>query len=508
MPLLPIDLPPGVVRNGTTYQLRGRWYDSNLIRWKNGQMQPIGGWERIIQTPFTGKVRGLLGWRDNDSRRWAAVGTSNELHIFNNEQFAEITPEDSLTPFPAGRDNSIYGLGWGSGHYGQEAYGTARSASGLLLEAAHWSLDNWGENLIACAPHEGNIYEWVPPPDNSTPVSQAQLIANAPIANRGIVVTEERHLVALGADGDPRRIAWSDQEDNTVWEPSATNAAGDLQLVTNGLVMCARRMPGQVLIWTDQDLHKMTYQGPPFFYGIERVGGGCGIIGPNAHMAFGNIAVWMSDKGFFSYDGVINPLESDVQDYVFNDINVFQGVKVTAAHYAELGEIWWFYPSANSVENNRYVIWNYRENHWAIGQLDRTAWLDAGVFTYPLAAGADNHIYEHEKGWTANGATRVGQIYAKSAPIELGQGDQVMSVRQILPDGCPNTPTCTRVSFEVQQTPLGPATTYGPYTFSRPDGYADARFTGRQAEMTVEATQDAPFRFGRIRLDAVPGGGR
>jgi hypothetical protein len=507
MALIPLDLAPGVFRNGTAYQGKGRWYDANLVRWKNGQLQPVGGWQRIATEAMDGKTRGLISWRDNRSRRWLAAGSNAGLYAYDNDTLVDITPIDSENPFLLGRENSIFGLGWGADRYGQEAYGTERSESGLILEAATWSLDTWGENLIACAPHDGRIFEWAPPASGTDPTLEAAEISGAPQGCRGIVVSEERHLVALGADGDPRKIAWSDQEDNTEWTPSATNAAGDLQIVSPGLLQCARRMPGQILVWTDVDLHVMRYIGQPFVYSIERVGEG-GIVGPNAHMAFGNACVWMGDKGFWVFDGAIKALESEVQDYVFGDINIFQGAKVTSAHLNELGEIWWFYPSRNSVENDRYVIWNYRENHWSIGQIARTAWIDSGAFNFPIAAAPDGYLYQHEQGFTDNGATRVGQVFAKTAPIELGNGDQVLSVRQLIPDGCPNVPTCTEVEFEVQFTPMGPATTAGPYTFDRPDRYADARFTGRQVEMTVRGTRDAPFRFGTLRLDAASGGGR
>lgn len=503
MALIPIDLPPGVFRNGTAYQSKGRWFDTNLVRWKNGQLQPVGGWQRIGQDPFEGKVRALHPWRDNAANRWMGIGTNEGLFVFNNDKFYEVTPTDQ--PFPIGRENSVYGLGFGASLYGKEAYGTERAATGLVLEAATWTLDNWGENLVACATHDGRLYEWVV--DTIEPIGAAVVLSNAPTNCRGLIVSEERHLVALGAGGNPRKVAWSDQEDNNTWTPAATNAAGDLELVTAGLIECARRMPGQILIWTDVDVHVMRHIGQPFVYAIERAGEG-GIVGPNAHMAFGNTCVWMGDKGFWLYDGVVKPLESEVNDYIFSDINMFQSVKITAAHIADLGEIWWFYPSRSSVENDRYVIWNYRENHWSIGQLARTAWADAGAFSQPFGAGDDSYLYQHEQGFTDNGATRVGQVFARSSPIELGNGDQVLAVRQLIPDGCPNVPTCTEVEFDVRFTPMGAATTAGPFNFSRPDGYSDARFTGRQVDLTVRATQDAPFRFGTLRLDGVLGSGR
>ena len=501
MALIPLNIPPGVFRNGTAYQAKGRWFDANLVRWKEGQLRPIGGWQRISGIQLSGKTRALRSWRDNSQGRWLAVGTNEGLFAYNNDILIDITPEG----FVLGRENSIFGLGWGSNKYGDDAYGTERAASGLILEAATWSFDNWGENLIALAPHDGNIYEWIP--TTITPIPKAQVIADAPVGARSVIVSEERHLVALGQTDNPRRVAWSDREDNATWTPSATNSAGDLELVTNGEIIAARRMPGQILIWTDQDLHVMQFLGQPFVYGIERAGEG-GLVGPNAHMAFGNVCVWMGDKGFWTFDGTIRPLESDVSDFVFRNINMFQAAKITAAHIQELGEIWWFYPTRNSVENNRYVIWNYRENHWSIGVLPRTAWADTGVFPNPIGAGIDGRLYVHEQGFTDNGATRVGDVFAKSGIIELGSGDQILSVVQLIPDGCPSVPTCTAVKFDTRFTPTGPVEIKGPFTFSRPDGYSDARFTARQVQMTVEATQDANFSFGTMRLEGRLGGGR
>lgn len=501
MALIPLNIPPGVFRNGTAYQAKGRWFDANLVRWKEGQLRPVGGWQKIAGIQLSGKTRKLLSWRDNSQSRLLAIGTNEGLFAFNNDILIDITPED----FVIGRENSIFGLGWGASIYGDDAYGTERAESGLILEAATWSFDTFGENLIALAPHEGNIYQWVP--TTTLPIPKAELIAAAPVECRAILVSEERHLVAFGASGNPRLVVWSAREDNTTWTPTATNSAGDLELVTNGEILAARRMPGQILIWTDQDLHVMQFLGQPFVYGIERAGEG-GLAGPNAHMAFGNSCVWMGDKGFWLFDGAIQPLQSEVSDFVFGDINMFQSVKFTAAHLQELGEIWWFYPTRNSVENNRYVIWNYRENHWSIGILPRTAWVDTGVFSNPIGADPDGKLYLQEKGFTDNGATRVGEVFAKSGVIEIGGGDQVLSVVQLIPDGCPNVPTCTQVKFDARFTPTGSIGIKGPFTFERADGYSDARFTARQVEMTVEATQDASFSFGTMRLEGRLGGRR
>jgi len=209
-------------------------------------------------------------------------------------------------------------------------------------------------------------------------------------------VTNERHLVCLGADGNKRRVQWSDAENNTVWTPTASNLAGDLNLETSGRIRTARRVGNDILIWTDVDCHLMRYLGPPFVYGIERVGDDCGVVGPNSVVVTGNTAVWLSESGFWKYDGVIAPLQCDALLDVTDNINRNQQAKVAGGHNAQFGEMWFFYPSSASTENDRYIIWNYRLNHWVVGEMPRTCWMDQGTFPDPLAVGADSILYRQE----------------------------------------------------------------------------------------------------------------
>lgn len=506
MALTALKPPPGAWRNGTRYEAKGRWYDVNLVRWHNGRLRPIGGWQRFTTTPVSTPVRGGLAWRDNSQARWLALGSSDKLYAHDGGTMTDITPAG----FAAGRVDSLYGLGWGAGDFGEAAFGTARTSSGIVLDASTWSLDTWGENLVAVASGDGKLYQWAPGQFSLTPpANKAAVVSGAPTMNAAVFVTEERHAVLLGAGGNPRKVQWSDQENLTVWTPTATNSAGDLDVVTPGKLLRGVRFRGESLLFTDADLHLMRYVGAPLVYGIEKIGDSNGLIGPNAVLALDDRVVWMGENAFWSYDGVVRQVPSDVNDYVFNDINVLQGAKVYAGHNGEFGEVWWFYPTASSVENNRYVIWNYREGWWSYGQLARTTWVPKDVWPYAIAASPDGHMYQHEQGWTDNGATRVGQIYAETGALELGSGDRFMEVRQLIPDGCPNVPSCTRAFFNLRRTPMDEVyRTVGPVLFDRDDGYAQARFAGRQVEMRIEATQDNTFRFGEMRADVVPGSGR
>jgi hypothetical protein len=490
---LPLKLPPGIYRNGTEYQAAGRWFDANLVRWYENTLRPMGGWRKRATGQMSGLCRGFITWRDNSANRWIAAGTHTKLYAMNEAgTLKEITP----TSFTAGIADSLSKTGYGYSTYGTLAYGTARPDTGLITPATTWSMDTWGEYLIACSNADGKIYEWQL---GFTTPTLATAITNAPTSNKAVLVTAERIMFALGAGGNPRKVQWCDQENNTVWTPAGDNQAGDYELATPGTLLAGKRVKGVNLLFTDVDVHTAQYVGAPFVYGFEKAGSGCGLISAQAVAAIDTAAIWMSKSGFWIYDGYVKPLPSDVSDYVFGNINFNQASKVYAVHNSKFGEIWWYYPSSASNENDSYVTFNYRENHWNIGTLARTAGTDAGVFANPLAVSTDGFIYEHEVGFAYDSAS----LYAESGPVQLGNGDNIMSVRQVVPDE--QTLGEAVVSFKTRNYPTGTQSTFGPYTAANP---TDVRFAARQVNMKVTGAVLADWRIGVMRLDAIPSGKR
>jgi hypothetical protein len=490
---IPLKLPPGIYRNGTEYQAAGRWYDANLVRWYENTLRPMGGWRKRSASQMTGLCRGFITWRANDAERWIAAGTQSKLYAMNEAgTLKEITP----TGITAGIADATTKTGYGYSTYGSFAYGVARPDLGGLIPATTWSLDTWGEYLVACSSADGKLYEWQL---GFTTPTLAAAITNAPTGNKALLVTAERILFALGAGGNPRKVQWCDQEDNTVWTPLATNQAGDYELATPGTLLAGKRVKGVNLLFTDVDVHTAVYIGAPFVYGFEKAGSGCGLISAQAVAAIDTAAIWMSKSGFWTYDGYVKPLPSDVSDYVFSNMNFNQASKVYAVHNSQFGEIWWYYPSSGSNENDSYVTYNYRENHWNIGSLARTAGTDAGVFTNPLLVSSDGYIYEHEVGFAYDSAS----IYAESGPVQLGNGDNLMSVRQVVPDE--QTLGEAVVSFKTRNYPTGAQSTFGPYTAANP---TDVRFMARQVNVKVTGAVLADWRIGVMRLDAVASGKR
>jgi hypothetical protein len=489
MAYIPLQIPPGVYKNGTEYQSKGRWNNSNLVRWFENTIRPVGGWRKRSTSQLTGMARGLINWRDNTGNRRIGVGTHSKLYSMNEAgTLTDITPSD-LT---VGSADAIQKLGYGYSTYGNYAYGVARPDLGSYTPATTWSLDTWGEYLVGCSTADGRLLEW-----QLNTANDAVAITNAPTSCIGLVVTQERFLFALGASGNPRKISWSDQENNTVWTAAATNQAGDFELTTIGSLQCAKRIRGVTIIFTDVDVHTATYIGPPYIYSFDRIGTGCGIISKQGVAVTDNSCLWMSKSGFWMYDGYVKPLVSDVGDYVFNNINYQQSSKIYAIHNSAFGEIWWFYPSSASNEVDSYVSYNYRENHWAVGTLARTCGTDQGIFATPLMVSTDGYIYEHEVGFAYDSQT----LFAESGPVELGAGDRVLSLTGMIPDE--NTLGDVQARFSTKFYPTSTEYSYGPYSMANP---TSLRLTGRQIAVKIEGARNADWRVGIIRFDGKTGG--
>jgi len=492
MPLIPLDIPPGGRRVGTDMQSAGRWRDMNLVRWREGTIRPVGGWRDRVSSAFSSLPRAIHSWQDNTAGRNMAAGAFDALYyVSSGGTVTDITP----VGFTDGELNATVNTGYGGGLYGTGFYGTERQDSGNYSEADTWSLDNFGQYLVGCSTSDGKLYEW-----QLVPATPAAQISGSPTSCSALMVTEERFLFALSAGGNPRKVQWSDREDNTTWTPAATNEAGDFELQTSGQIMLGIRTKGQALIITDTDAHSATYQGPPFVYGFERVGTSCGVVSRKAAAAVDDGVFWMGQKNFFHFTGTnVTPIPCEIADYVFGDINSAQITKTWAVSNAQHGEIWWFYPSGDSNEVNRYVYLDYKEGHWGFGDMARTCGIDRGVFRYPLWVDTDGDLREHEVGMNYDGES----LFAESGPISLGVGDNVMSVNKLYPDEL--TQGDVTATFKTRLYPNGDESSHGPYSMANP---TSVRFTGRQIRLRIDGAVLSDWRVGVNRVDAFPRGKR
>jgi len=349
--------------------------------------------------------------------------------------------------------------------------------------------------MVACAPTDGKIYEW-----QLDPLVPAAVVPNAPESNLGLVVTENRFLFALGAGGDPRKIAWSDFEDNTTWTASSTNQAGDTILQSAGQIVAGIRTEGQTFILTDQDAHRAVYVGAPFVFQFDRVGSSCGLVARKALADTPRGVMWMGQRGFFSYDGSsVNEIPCSVTDFVFDDINAAQMSKCWAVTNGQNGEIWWFYPSSTSNDCDRYVAFDYAAGHWMIGSLSRSAGFDRGVFRAPIWASEDGHIYNHETGFNYDGLP----VYAETGPFRIGVGDNLAVITKMIPDEL--SLGDVTMTLKTRLYPNADETTHGPYTMANP---TSVRVQGRQVRMRLDANTQTSWRVGKFRFDVKQGGGR
>lgn len=485
----PLAIPPGVRAIGTDKQNEGRWRLSDLVRFPNGpDLQPIGGWRVKSTSTLTGKGRAIITWRDNASPpvRHALIGTEQKLYAMAaTGDLSDITPAG----FTVGSANASASAGYGYGNYGAGAYGTARPDNGSIQPASMWTLDTFGQYPVGCMEDDGKLYIW-----DLVAANPATAITNAPTGCNAVVVTEEKFVVAI----KDRSIEWSDQADETTWTPAATNQAGDLDLETRSALICGLSVSGQTLLFSETDVFAMTYLGGVFVYGVQRVGE-VGAVSKGCAVAFNGMAVWMGRGGFYTYNGgAVSDMPCEVADYVFSDINDLQLSKVAAWHNVEFGEIWWHYPSSASSENDRAVAWNYRNGTWATHEIIRYSGAMRGVFLYPLLVA--NYVYEHEAGLDYGSSIP----FARSAPIQLGAGDNVYTIDEVIGDE--RVMGQAEVVFYGKDSPQGTETTFATVSLATQPAYC--RFTARQFEMQVNFPTRADSRSGVITLGMKPRGRR
>jgi hypothetical protein len=645
MSLKKIPLNPGFNKQSTASQAEGQWIDGDMVRFRYGSPEKIGGWSQITPLFLAGAARAIWSWTDLTGRRYSAFGTNKCLYVYDGNTIYDITPLDTslnltgvtftsttgsktvtvnktthgldigqyitfntvtlpgspstgyvasdfttntfevvsvptsntftitmaknetgtgmssagsatVTPYYIiGPLFSALGYGWGSGVWGDSTWGTERTTSNTVIDAANWSLDNYGEDLIATI-RNGASFIWYP--NAGTGVNdRAALIPNNPTASvMSMVSDRDRHLLQLGTETtignagtqDPMFIRFSNQEDITDWEPTSTNTAGTFRLDDGTTIVGAVKAKDYILILTDTAAYTLQYVGTPYTFSIRKVGSNCGLIGQHA-VCFVNGAVWwMGNTGsFYKFDGTVSIIPSLVQDFVFTTIgegnlgiNFTQGSSVYAGLNSLYSEITWFYPTADSTLINRSVTFNYNENVWTTGTLARTTWEDSNVFKYPHATKYDSTVIPTVP--TINGATAGGSYYfvqevgknevlsltsvattsiaissyIRSGDFDLdvdGDGEYFIKIRRFIPD-FKNLTGSAAITIYLRSYPadttIAKGETYiGPFTITTSTDKVDTRARARLASIQIESSSlDDNWRYGIFRMDSQPDGRR
>jgi hypothetical protein len=315
---------------------------------------------------------------------------------------------------------------------------------------------------------------------------------------------------------DPLAIRFSSQESLTDWRTTATNTAGELRLGSGSEIVTALETRQQILVFTDTTLYAMQFLGPPFTFGVNSLSENITIAGPNAAIAVDDNVFWMGQSEFYVYSGSVQRLPCMVRDFVFSDLNDGQIEKVNAALNTQHSEIWWFYPSSNSDEVDKYVVYNYQEQVWYYGTFGRTAWIDRGIFDFPFAANVDGFVYEHEIGFDDGTTDPVSAIpaYIQSSPIDIGDGEQFMLLRRMIPDVDFKASTAiipdVNITLDVKNAPDG------TYNRSQTDAFVKTqaasvdsrteqlyfRLRGRQMRFKISSDEiGVDWRLGSPRID-------
>ncbi len=426
----------------------------------------------------------------------------------------------------AGSQTQVEDLGYGTALWNMPraslgagtGYGTPASVgTGFAVLPRNWTLDQWGEDLIAC-PRNGQIYIW----DEDSGTSQrATPITSCPTKNTIVRVSPvDRYMIAFGTMTltsvfDPMLIRWSDSENYNDWVTSVGNTAGELRAGDGSKIISAINSRNQVLVWTDNALHSLDYIGTPFIFSLRQLGTNCGCIGLHAAVEGDGRAFWMSNKEFYTYDGTLKVLPCSVKDYVFENINTSYLDKVFAGFNKEFTEITWLYPSSSATECDRYVTYNPAENWWAYGEAKWTTWEDKQLYDTIITTGNDSYLYDNEPKNVYTGDGAAIESFVKSGSFDMDKatfGNNMVFVDRMIPDfdfGTTSGDVNITISFK-RYPHSNDAVEKGPYNVTETTEKVSMRGRGRNADIKIERGTKAntSWRLGSISLDMSEDGQR
>jgi hypothetical protein len=699
MPLQKILFKPGVNKENTRYTTEGGWYEADKVRFRQGNPEVIGGWERLSADTYLGVCRSLWNWVTLGGDNLIGIGTNLKFYLAQGGVFYDITPIRSTStintdPFAGNGTTTVtvtdtnhgcvtgdfvtfsgatgtyastfntqyqvtvltantytittaitiaagsYGgsavvaayqinvgpaipvplVGWGAGTWGSPppaagtigtwGYGTT-STSSLRL----WNQINYGEDLVY-GPRSDGLYYWNATNGvntrgvllnslggtvtftNASPtvvtstvlytegaalqfsggslpsgVSAAttyyvfnvngltfnlldaagneintsssgsgsvSLIVDVPTVQNNLVVSDtSRFIITLGCNDygssvlDPMLIRWSAQDDPYNWTPDPTNQAGFIRVSHGSEIVATVQTRQEVLILTDSAAYSLQYLGPPYVWVPQLLGDNISIMSPNAAIIASGIVYWMGVDKFYSYDGRVQTLNCDLRRYVFGDLNQEQSLQVFCGTNEGFNEVWWFYCSANSTTVDKYVIYNYLEKIWYYGTMERTAWLDSGLQSYPIAAKyasatTSGNLLNHETGLNddTTGTPTAINAYISSSEFDIGDGHNFGFVWRVLPDltfenaeaapnGDPASVTMTLYGLAnsgsgVTSTAAQPVAKSNTYVITEQfTGMIFTRMRGRQMIFKIGSNQvNTAWQLGAPRIDIRPDGRR
>ena len=607
MALRKVKFAPGVNKEGTDYTADQGWVDSDKIRFRQGNPEKIGGWQKYLLDSFEGVCRSLHAWSTLSSVKHIGVGTNLKFYITEGNSYKDVTPlrattsagdvtfaasngssaltvtdsghgavvndfvtfsgaaslggliiasalnqeyqiasvSDANTYTVTAKDTSgdtltanasdsgngggsvvgayqintglnafIASQGWGADGWGFGGFGSSTAiSSGNQLRL--FSQDNFGEDLIFNVRGGGIFYSDVSAGLSNRAVNITALsgASDAPTVALQVMVSDtDQHVIAFGCNAigsstiDPLFVRFSTQESARDWTPTATNTAGGIRINSGSLIVGAVQSRQEILVFTDRSVHSMRFVGGAFVFELSLISTDVSMISPNAGIDVGGQVYFMDEGGFYVYNGSVQTLPCSVKNHVFSNLNKSQAYKVFAAENSAYSEVTWFYPvGTGNTEITNYVTYDYAENLWSIGTLERGAWNDYGTGRAPLAASVitssnANYLYEHETGHDDDGSAMTAFI--ESGDLEINDGESFMFVNRIIPDF-----TFSGADPEINLTlkgrnyPLESTTTLSSATVNQSTTESHVRARARHPVLRIESSGTGyGWRLGTLRF--------
>lgn len=496
----PLTLPAGVVATPTKKSRSANWADANLVRWEDGKLTPIGGWERIGYTAPASKIRAIHTWTLINGQQCTAYLCEGHCYVDTGDGvLLNISPTTAITP-----PGALSAGGYGDNVYSYGDYGTARpDVDRPKPITPGYYIDNWGQNLLVMTSTDGRLLMW----DPTTPGYVLEPVANAPTANRAFVVTKQRHVMLFSAGGVFNRFAWCSQEDIENWSyTDVTKTAGFYDIEPASPIITACAVGNEVVFWAASgDMYVARYIGVPFVYSYEAISEGGVPLSPMSVCATPNGAIWVSSDGVWKYEAsTVEPVYCPIWTWVtenYNDIRARYSASIFQLNTKS--EVWWLFPDANNEENTRAIIWNYKEGWWTKARIRRTCGSSSSYTTFPIMSnGLD--VFKHESGFYYNTQGEETYPWATTFTLNAEAGVILATCMPMLPD---ITGQVNGVDFELSYTipRAGGAERLSGRKMVGPGGYVPFRDTGRDFRLTVRQRTNGigPWTVGECLTDFI-----
>jgi hypothetical protein len=460
MPEQRLTLRGGVDVELTPADNRGGWSSADKVRFREGRVEKLRGFQNIAnQQHLQGFCRSLHWWEDLSSVARIAAGTNSNLELW-----VSGVPGAGLPPVGTGVIVDITPVGLAPGK---------TSSAGVPFSLRIWSLDNFGQNLLA-VPSGGAVYEWIPPA-----LTPATIVSTAPMFSQGGFMTMPEQIFMLfgsspdGGSMDPLLVRWCDQSDYTVWDPTTTNFAGSFRLSRGSRIIGGVQTPLGVFLWTDLDVWTASFEGQPLVFGFFQLSSNCGLIGQKAVVVVGNVPYWLSDHGPFTMGASgAQQIPCPVWDYLFLDLDEANADKCVCSLNYHFNHIKYRFPSKSggTGEIDSYIGYNFIDNSWDTGRETFIATTDQVRPGDPVEVDLTGKMVQTDSTLDADGAPLV--CFAESGFQDIQDGSQIMLVSRFMPDfvwegnGPNGQGPQADITLYFRRFPDDPPTAVGPFTIT------------------------------------------